>query len=281
MQREEPSAAYFASPEEALAQLVRVVASEDKEQARDLFGSDGEYLFDSGDQTLDQGRAKRFIEMFKERHDLRAKSSGEYSVFVGSKGWPFPVPLVRDASGWTFDALAGKEEILARRIGENEFAALDTARAVYHAQRLYAAYDRNGDGKREYAAKLISTPGKKDGLYWPPEREGEDLSPLNTEIVQAARESYVITPDGKPHPYHGYYYKLRYLEPHAKEEIADALSKPGRYWFLATPAVWNQSGVMTFALNERGWIYEKDLGVDLSPEMLSAISVDETWQRVE
>lgn len=274
------SAARFGSPEAAVAELARVVASGDVEQARNLFGLEGGYLLDSGDPALDRNRAARFAEMFKEHHDLRAEDDGRYTMLVGPRGWPFPVPLVNGEYGWSFDAQAGREEIVARRIGENEFAALDTARAVYQAQRRYAARDWDNDGVFHYAERLISTPGNKDGLYWPAGTSGSEASPLNATLVQAASERYVITLDGKPHPYHGYYYKLL-SSPRQPGDQGDPLSKPGRYWLLCTPAVWNESGVMTFALNERGWIYEKSLGANLDYDALSHLVVDETWTRVE
>jgi hypothetical protein len=119
-----------------------------------------------------------------------------------------------------------------------------------------------------------------DGLYWPRVEKGEDPSPLNSVIAKAAQENYVITPGGEPQPFHGYYYKLRY-SPVTGEQNHDVLSRPGKYWLFATPAVWNETGVMTFALNERGWIYEKDLGEDVDQSSLADLQVDESWIRVE
>ena len=157
----------FHSPESAVARLSEVVASDDPAQAKKLLGSQGEYLLHSGDPVVDKTRAERFSEMFKARHELRANGEGRYAMVVGEKSWPFPVPLVKRGDTWMFDAEAGRDEVLSRRIGENEFIALDTARAVYHAQRSYAARDWNGDGVYQYAERLISGPGKQDGLYWP------------------------------------------------------------------------------------------------------------------
>jgi hypothetical protein len=270
----------FDSPESAVARLSEVVASDDPAQAKKLLGSQGEYLLHSGDPVVDKTRAARFSEMFKARHELRADGEDRYTMLVGEKSWPFPVPLVKRGDTWMFDAEAGRDEVLSRRIGENEFIALDTVRAVYHAQRNYAARDWNGDGVYQYAERLISSPGKQDGLYWPQDDNQTVVSPLGPVVAKAAQESYVITPGGEPQSYHGYYYKLLYTSAPQGEGL-DVLSRPGRYWLIATPAVWNESGVMTFALNERGWIYEKDLGADFDYTRISDLEVDDSWQRVE
>jgi hypothetical protein len=271
----------FASPDAAVARLTEVVSSGDSSEARKLFGSDGEYLLDSGDRALDQTRADLFTQMFQQRHELRPSADGQsYAMLIGDKGWPFPVPLTKSESGWIFDAQAGKEEVLARRIGENEFSALETARAVYHAQRSYAAQDRNGDGSLQYAERLISTPGNHDGLYWPADEATGEQSPLNAVVARAAKENYSIAPGAKPQPFHGYYHRLIYSAPEMSSRL-DPLSRPGRYWLVSSPAVWNETGVMTFALNERGWIYEKDLGEGFDYDELASIVIDDTWRRVE
>jgi len=271
--------ARFDSPEEALFRLERVVASGDAAEARSLLGSEGGYLLESGDPGLDRDRAARFTALFNQRHELRAKGGDEYVVLLGDKLWPFAVPLKKRGAYWNFDAAAGREEVLARRVGENEFSALEAARTVYRAQRQYAAEDWDGDGIRRYADRLMSTPGHRDGLYWPTE-EGGESSPLGAAVARAASESYVITPGGQPQPFHGYFHKVL-SAPHESDGEVDALSKPGRYWFISTPAVWNESGVMTFASNERGWIYEKNLGSDFDDEDIRKLVIDDTWKRVE
>jgi hypothetical protein len=218
--------------------------------------------------------------MFNETHAMKQASENVYTLVLGANQWPFPIPLVKTAGSWSFDAHAGREEVLARRIGENEFTALETARAVYLAQRAYAARDWDGNGTYQYAEKLVSSVGKRDGLYWPLESQGDEESPLTSLVAQAAPENYVITPGGKPQPFHGYFYKLMY-SPVTVGDAIDALSRPGHYWLIASPATWNESGVMTFALNERGWIYQKNLGSDFDYDTLSAVAVGETWARVE
>jgi hypothetical protein len=270
----------FDSPEQALAALETVVASTSREQAKVLLGSEGDFLLDSGDPTLDNNRARKFTELFNQRHELEARGDGGYTVVLGNKRWPFAVPLVHKQGGWRFDSDAGKEEILARRIGENEFSALDVARTVYRAQREYASRDWDGDGVYRYADRLVSSPDKKDGLYWPVADNAQELSPLGPAIAQAANENYVVTSGGKPQPYHGYYHKILYTPAEVGSQV-DVLSKPGHYWLVSTPAQWNESGVMTFASNERGWIYEKNLGGDFNYDDITDLQVDDTWTRVE
>ncbi len=270
----------FESPEQALRALEGVVASKSREEAKALLGSAGDFLLDSGDPALDDNRVRRFAALFDQKHELQPRGDGAYVVVLGEKHWPFAVPLVRQHDRWVFDAEAGKEEVLARRIGENEFSALDVARTVYLAQRQYASRDWDEDGVYRYAGRLVSTPGHKDGLYWPTSDSDKETSPLGPAVAQAADESYVVTQDGQPQPYHGYYHRILYtpVEPGAP---VDALSKPGRYWLVSIPAQWDESGVMTFASNERGWIYEKDLGTDFDYDEIAGIKIDETWMRVE
>jgi hypothetical protein len=270
----------FTSPEAALERLERVVAGGEKKDAAALLGSGGDYLLDSGDPILDKQRASLFSAMFKERHSLEQTKSGQSTVLLGSKRWPFAVPLVQRGDSWVFDAAAGREEVLDRRIGENEFATLDTMRSIYIAQREYSAKDWNGDGILTYATRIISTPGNREGLYWSSADGDTETSPLSHVVAQAAAEGYSVTSTDQPRPLHGYLYSLIQPSVNADEPV-DALSKPGRYWLFATPVVWNESGVMTFALNERGWVYEKNLGDDLDASKLSRLNVDDSWTRVE
>lgn len=271
---------HFSSPQQALSELDRVVASKSLDEARKLLGSDGGYLLDSGESALDEKRAKRFARLFNERHELELGADGAYHIVLGEKRWPFAVPLVARDGGWIFDADAGRDEVLARRIGENEFAALDTARVVYLAQREYASKDWDGDGVFRYAGRVVSSPGKRDGLYWSAEQNSDELSPLGPVIVQEALESYVGKVSDKPVSFRGYYYSMKYSA-ESGNTSGDSLSKPGHYWLMATPTRWGESAIMTFASNERGWIYQKDLGEDFDSTELGSLDVDDTWTRVE
>jgi hypothetical protein len=202
-------------------------------------------------------------------------------LVIGKQRWPFPVPLVQDGNSWVFDASAGKEEILNRTIGQNELSALGVARTIYLAQRQYALRDWDNDGTLRYAGRIISTPEKKDGLYWPTDADGADESPLGPAIAQAADENYVLTPNGQPQPFHGYYHRIVYSPPAGSSVALDPLTRPGAYWLISTPASWGESGVMTFISDQHGRVYEKNLGVDADYSGLAAVRVDDSWNRVE
>ena len=269
----------FQTPDDALKALEVAVAERSKNKAIELFGEDGDYLLHSGDPVLDQERANKFVELFNQGHRLKPGSDGSYILVIGKKDWPFPVPLYSGEKGWYFGAEAGREIILARTIGRNELSALSTANTIYMAQRNYSAKDRDGDGLREYASHIVSTPGQRDGLYWPV-NEGEEVSPLGPGIAKAADENYTISSGGEPQPYKGYLHKIIY-SPANLSTSSDVLSKPGSYWLISYPALWGSSGIMTFASNERGWIYEKNLAQDDSILKASTFKIDDTWSRVE
>jgi hypothetical protein len=246
-----------------------------------LLGSDGEYLLDSGQPELDRSRAERFGELFKERHELLPNQDGSsYRVVLGKRSWPFAVPITKGESGWVFDANAGKEEVLLRRIGENEFAAIDTARLIYAAQREYASRDWDQDGALRYASRIVSSPGKRDGLYWPATAEIDELSPLGPTVARASLEDYLEAETSQTIPFKGYNYTMIYSPSHSSTPN-DVLTRPGQYWLIATPIKWSESGVMTFAANERGWLYEKDLGGDFDYSDAKSLAVDQSWTRVE
>jgi hypothetical protein len=269
----------FNSSDEALNELEDVVASNSTEKARILFGPDGQDILSSGDPHVDTERRLKFIELFNQSHSFEKLSNGNLQLVIGDRKWPFPLPLVRSGNKWFFDAEAGREGILDREIGQNEISALRISRTIPLLQRQYAVRDWNGDGIFSYAKQLISTPGNKDGLYW---NVGKDkiVSPLGPIIAEAASENNDINAEGKRKPYHGYRFKL--LESQSTSPIInDIFSKPGRYWLVASPEERGVSGIMTFATNERGWIYEKDLGENRDFSQESGFNTDESWKRIE
>jgi hypothetical protein len=265
----------FSSPQQAVERLEKIVSERSPGGAAKILGPEGDFLLHSGDEVLDRRRAQQFVNAFKEKHVLAQKDERTYILHIGRNGWPFPVPLVKDDGGWSFDAAAGRDEILARRIGENELRAMTVCRRVAQAQRIYAAQDFNRDGAKEYAAKLVSSPDKRDGLYWPA-KEGEPRSPLGALVAEAAEEGYTPSPSGEPRPYHGYLFKILAKRP--------GPGRPhGSYWLIAHPAEPGETGVMLFAANERGWIYEKPSPQDPAELMAgrSAFKLDSSWTRVE
>ncbi len=200
-----PLSATFATAEEAASALVQAVKKGDRAAILAVLGKDAASSLSSGDAIDDRLIAERFVARYETKHAIVADGDKRATLTVDADDFPFAYPLVKTASGWRFDAKAGNAELLARRVGENELAVMNVLLAIVDAQREYAAQDRDGDGASEYASKFASTPGKKDGLYWPT-AAGEPPSPLGTLVARAAGQGYKKT-EG-PQPYHGYYFRL-------------------------------------------------------------------------
>ena len=204
---------------------------------------------------------------------------------IGSENWPFPIPLIEQEGRWFFDTLAGKEEVLNRRVGKNELGAMAVCRAYVNAQREYASQDRNGDEVLEYAQHLRSTTGAHDGLYWPV-RQGDELSPLGPLVAAARGEGYrrqtkILTEAQSP--YHGYYYKILTRQtkhaPGGKYNYIIHGHMIGGFALVAWPAQWGNSGIMTFIVNQQGKIYQKNLGpkTDTIAPAMTQYNPDSTW----
>jgi hypothetical protein len=272
----------FATPEEASQALATAAAAKDRDALHALFGLDAED-FVAADQVQMGNDLERFAEAFQAKHLLTPDSDSEMVLEVGKDDWPFPIPLVKKDGQWYFDTNAGKVELLNRRIGRDELATLKTVRAYVEAQREYASRDRMGDEVLQYAQKFASSPGKKDGLYWSPELDGE-ISPLGPLVAKARNEGYSKKGSAAPVPYHGYYFKI--LTGQGSDAPGGAYSYiiNGRmiagFALVAWPAQYGESGIMTFIVNQQGRVYQKDLGpktVELAPAM-TQYDPDSTWQ---
>jgi hypothetical protein len=206
---------------------------------------------------------------------------------VGEKDWPFPIPLVQAGDRWVFDTRAGKEEILNRRVGENETDTVQTLLAIVDAQREYAMQPRDADGVRKYAEKFASDPGKKNGLYWST-APGEEQSPLGELVADARAEGYTRKEQKQgPVPYHGYYFRI--LKKQGKSAPGGAFDYVvkhkmiGGFAVVAYPAVYGSSGVMTFIVNHDGTVYQKNLGrgTARTAAAMASFDPDPTWKKVE
>lgn len=275
----------FSSPDEAVAALVRAVKSEGTAEIVRVLGPQGAEIADSGDPIADAARREKFIAAFDEANKLDRVKDTEAVLVIGHDEFPFPVPLVETAGKWRWDTAAGLDEILTRRIGENELAALEVMRAYLDAQREYAALDRDGRGP-QYARRLLSREGKKDGLYWPASGNG-DVSPLGPLMANAQREGYARTDStGAPRPYHGYFYRILYSQgPSANGGQREYLINSrmiGGFALIAIPADYGNSGVMTFIVDDDGVVFEKDLGAETARESARIYSFDpdNTWTKV-
>jgi hypothetical protein len=206
---------------------------------------------------------------------------------LGDDLWPFPVPIVKKDGGWFFDTDAGKDELLNRRIGKNELAAIPAMRAYVDAQRDYAGKDHDGDEVLEYAQRLVSSPGKEDGLYWPPAFDG-DVSPLGPLVAYAQAEGYSPElreeEEAERGPFHGYYFKILTRQgkhaPGGKYNYVTNGNMIGGFALVAWPAEYGDSGIMTFIVNQQGRVYQKDLGPTTSKiaQKMSTYDPDPTWK---
>jgi hypothetical protein len=275
----------FASPEEATKALVDALRARDVKALVAIFGSRARPLISSGDEVADREERDRFLQRYDEAHSLVKEGDNAVVLQVGKDEWPFPIPLVKDGSAWLFDAQAGQEEVLRRRIGANELSAIQVCLAYVDAQREY--WDRNPQRAPllQYARRLASTPGKRDGLYWQV-GPGETPSPLGELVVRAQRAGYRVGPSNvKPVPYHGYYYRILSAQgPDAPGGAYDYLVRGqmiGGFALVAYPAQWGSSGVMTFIVNHDGVVYEKNLGpktAELADKMRT-FNPDATWKK--
>ena len=274
----------YKSPEAAVDALVTTAKSGDMKAALEVLGRDGEDIISSGDKVSDDAVRARFVASYDAKHQIAMEGAKKAILIIGDNDYPFPIPLEKNKDGtWSFATQAGREEILARRIGHNELDAIQTSLAYVDAQNDYAAKDR-GDGVGTYAMRFVSAAGKKDGLYWPT-AQGEEESPLGELFAAASRQGYRAN-EGRS-PYRGYYYKILTKQgPAATGSAVDYVVRGkmiGGFALVAYPAEYRNSGVMTFIVNHDGTVFQKDLGPDTAKlaEAMTSFNPDSTWKKVE
>lgn len=272
----------FSTPEEARDALI-AAAAKGFDAVRDLFGTQSGDLIRTGDEVQDRTILTTFTKLAAEKAQLEGEetSPDRRTLVLGIIEWPFAVPLVRDKSGrWFWDIAEGKAEIRRRLIGRDELNAIEICRGYVEAQQAYSEKDWDGNGVLEYASKIISTEGKKDGLYW----AGED-SPVATAFAKAATQGYKFSGGDEPKPFHGYYYRVLTAQgPDATGGEQDYLVKNlmiGGFGLVAWPAEYGTSGIMTFIVNQDGVVYEKDLGPRTSTlaKAMTKFNPDKTWRK--
>jgi hypothetical protein len=280
-----PAQATFSSPEDALQSLVHAAEGSDRAALAHLFGPDYQRLL-SGDQAEDQKDLTEFSDAVREQAKLEKRSSTAYVVTVGKDNWPMPVPVVQKDGKWMFDSQAGLEEVVNRRIGEDELSAIATCRAYAVAQWEYFTQgDWDRDGVAEYAQKLTSTPGQHDGLYWET-ADGDDPSPLGKLVAAASPDSNKGPALIAHEPYHGYDFKILTRQGANAPGGAYGYIINGNmiagYALVAYPHEWGQTGSMTFIINQQGRVYEKNLGKDTAKTVaaMTAYNPDPSWKRV-
>jgi hypothetical protein len=255
-----PAQKTYASPEDAANALVQAVKSNERGAVLAVIGNAGDWI-SSGDAAADRATKERFAAAYDAKHAI-VRDGDKATLTIGADDFPFAFPIVKSGDQWRFDTDAGKDELLARRIGENELDAIKVLQAIVDAEREYASADRNGDGVFDYAQKFVSSPGKRDGLYWPAKAE-ESPSPLGVLVARASGEGYKKADKG-PQPYHGYYYRmLKGQGKNAESGAVDYVVRGrgiGGFAVVAWPAKYANSGIMTFIVNQDGKVYQADLG---------------------
>ncbi|MCC8957240.1 DUF2950 domain-containing protein [Bradyrhizobium sp. Pear77] len=271
----------FPNPEDAASALATAVKAGTSRAMLKVLGRDAADIIASGDDVADENARQSFLSAYDAKHSIRADGNKKATLILGTDDFPFPIPLVNANDGWSFDAAAGRREILYRRIGRNELAAIQTCLAYVDAQNEYAEKDR-GEGAGAYAQRIVSQPGKTDGLFW---RDDKDPSPLGELAAQAAAEGYKVGEQSMP--YHGYYYRI--LKAQGSDAPGGALNYVvkgkmiGGFALVAYPAEYANSGVMTFLVNHAGTVYQKDLGsrTDFLAKRMIVFDPDHTWKKVD
>jgi hypothetical protein len=273
----------YPSPEAAVKDLVDSAKAKTPGFGDRILGKDGAALLRSGDADEDARNLKEFNEAAAAETSIDDGPDGSKILRVGKNGWTLPLPLVKTDAGWRFDPAKGKEEMTNRRVGYNEFSAIEACKAYVAAQEEYQRLDRDGDGLREYARRIISTPGTHDGLYWPPESQA-DLSPLDgfAEDANLAGRS-----GQKPEPYDGYYFRILTAQGPAAPGGAFSYLINGHmlagHAMVAWPEKYGDSGVQTFICGKNGVIYQKDLGPNTAAlgASMAQYNPDASWKVVE
>jgi len=277
---------YFDTPEQAADALATAARDDGNDALLAIMGKEFEGLLTTDDKASEKVQRSLFSEAYQESHTLEKSADGTITLVVGKNEWPYPIPLVKEQAGWRFDTRAGIEEIINRRVGANELAAINTIKAVLDAQIKYASEDRNDNGVLEYARKFRSTPGAHDGLYWqaPQGATEQEVSPLQRFVTEAGE--YLSARESDDAPFRGYHFHILTSQgPNARggsyEYIVDDSMVAG-FAIVAWPNEYGKSGVMTFVMNHEGNIYEKDLG-DATTSVDSAMVAfdpDDSWKVV-
>jgi hypothetical protein len=272
----------FKTPEAAADALVSAARSGDRKTVLTILGPGSQELVSSGDPVADDNVKQEFLTAFDAQHRVVSESGKPATLVIGKNDWPFPIPIVQRDGQWSFDTAAGREEILARRIGRNELAAIQASLAYFDAQNEYADLNKTKSGVAVYAQRIVSSPGKKDGLYWPT-TGNEPPSPLGEAVADATQRGYRV---GAGEPFNGYYFKILTRQgPTAPGGAVDYIVNGdmiGGFGLVAYPAEYGNSGIMTFIVNNDGDVFQKDLGEGTAriASRMTAFSPDHTWQKV-
>jgi hypothetical protein len=273
----------FKTPDAAADALASAARNNDRAAILNVLGREGADIASSGDPVADSAIRTKFVETYDAKHQVKMDGDANATLIIGSDDFPFPIPLIRKGDSWQFDTAAGRQEILARRIGRNELDAIQSSLAYVDAQNEYADKDRTGAGAGVYAQRIVSETGRKNGLYWPSSASGDE-SPLGELVAEATQQGYRVG-EGRA-PYHGYYFKILTKQgPDAHGGALDYVVNGkmlGGFALVAYPAEYRNSGVMTFIVNHEGVVFQKDLGPRTAElaERMTAFNPDSSWTKV-
>jgi hypothetical protein len=274
----------FASPDDAVKALQTAAEAKDQAALQAIFGPQFSELL-TGDKVQDANNEQRFATAMAQGCNQVKEGDDKITLEVGTNNWPYPMPLVKANGQWHFDTAAGKEEIINRHIGKDELCAIGVCRTYVIAQRQYAGANPANGGVKSYAQKFKSTPGKKDGLYWPA-AEGEAASPFGPLVAEAHAEGYVTHKSAGPHPFHGYYFKILTRQgaaaPGGKTDYLSHGILTGGFALVAYPEHWDQSGIMTFIVGQDGKVFQQNLGKKTSriAGAMKEYNPDDEWTLV-
>jgi Protein of unknown function (DUF2950) len=282
----EPAQQSYATPDDAATALAAAARSHDTAALRAVLGPGSDALLTSGDRYADQAAQSRFAESYDAHHELVPQGAEHTVLDIGTNDWPLPIPIVRRESRWYFDSREGAQEIIDRRIGGNEIAAIRVSLAYVDAQNDYFERKKQTTGTGEYAQSLVSTPGKHDGLYWPA-TDGQEDSPFEPLVAQAEDEGYPgeLT-HGKLTPYQGYFFRILHSQgaeaPDGAKNYVRNRSMTGGFGLIAWPASYASSGIMSFIVNQDGVVFQKDLGPETArlARRITQFNSDPSWARV-
>jgi hypothetical protein len=270
----------FKSPEEAAEALIIAVRGDDQKEIVRLLGPGSLDILSSGDRVNDENLRKAFVAAFDVHHSIKKDGDKPATLMIGQDDYPFSIPISQHDGGWAFDIAAGRDELLARRIGRNELAAIKVCLAYFDAQNEYAAVTTVGH-LPVYAQHLVSAPGTKNGLYWPAPND-EAASPLGEAVALASIAGYRV---GKAEPFHGYFYKILTRQganaPGGEHDYVVNGKMIGGFALIAWPARYGNSGIMSFMISHDGDVYEKDLGANTASlaSQIAAFNPDHTWRK--
>lgn len=277
---QQPGQRTFTSAQDAGREFFAAMQSQDEQVALRILGPSGKDILSSGDPEEDSDTRVGFVVKYQEMHRFVTEANGTVSLIVGAENWPFPIPLVNNHGSWYFDTPAGKDEILFRRIGKNELAAVDACRELVDAEKQYFVRPPN-----QFAQKLVSDEGQHNGLYWYGASDESD-SPINP-LIAYARQNLPTDQVGQHVPFNGYMFRIltsqgRHAPGGAKKYVVDGKMSAG-FAFVAYPVEYRSSGVMTFIVDQSGTIYEKDLGPDTTKlaQAMTVYDPNSTWHKTE